>query len=105
MSRTQSSKFSKVAPLEGEPSGPRVTQSWPRVFAASTWYEPLADQPSIDLAVYWALARPGIFVITTGDVHLLPKVLDAAERFSGQAPSQAAMQALVDQHHMEPLFV
>src|ERR687884_215651 len=40
---------------------------------ASTWYEPLSDQSSIDLAVWWALARPGIFVITTGDVHLLPK--------------------------------
>jgi aryl-alcohol dehydrogenase-like predicted oxidoreductase len=72
---------------------------------ASTWYEPLSDQPSIDLAVHWALARPGIFVITTGDVHLLPKVLDAAERFSGEAPSDAAMQRLVQEHQMEPLFV
>jgi aryl-alcohol dehydrogenase-like predicted oxidoreductase len=72
---------------------------------ASTWYEPLSDQPSIDLAVHWALARPGIFVITTGDVHLLPKVLDAAERFSGQAPSQETMQTLVDEHQLEPLFV
>jgi aryl-alcohol dehydrogenase-like predicted oxidoreductase len=72
---------------------------------ASTWYEPLADQPSIDLAVHWAMARPGIFVITTGDVHLLPKILDAAERFSGQAPSDQAMQQLVQEHNMEPLFV
>ena len=72
---------------------------------ASTWYEPLADQPSIDLAVHWALARPGIFVITTGDVNLLPKVLDAAERSSGEAPSDATMQRLVEEQQMEPLFV
>jgi aryl-alcohol dehydrogenase-like predicted oxidoreductase len=72
---------------------------------ASTWYEPLADQPSIDLAVHWALSRRGIFVITTGDVGLLPKILDAAERFRGEAPSGEAMQQLVHEHHMEPLFV
>src|SRR5919206_2265343 len=61
---------------------------------ASTWYEPLADQPSIDQAVWWAMAHPRIFVITTGDVHLLPRILDAAERFAGQAPSEQAMQQL-----------
>jgi aryl-alcohol dehydrogenase-like predicted oxidoreductase len=72
---------------------------------ASTWYEPLADQPSIDLAVWWAMARPGIFVITTGDVHLLPKILDAAERFPDHAPSEEAMHGLVEEHQMEPLFV
>jgi aryl-alcohol dehydrogenase-like predicted oxidoreductase len=72
---------------------------------ASTWYEPLADQPSIDLAVHWAMARPDIFVITTGDVHLLPKVLDAAERFPGSAPTDDTMQALVAEHRLEPLFV
>src|SRR5918911_2652616 len=64
----------------------------------STWYEPLQEQDQIDLAVHWALARPGIFVITTGDVNILPRVLDAAERFSGQAPSDEAMQRLVQEH-------
>src|SRR5579864_8188036 len=46
----------------------------------STWYQPLQEQPEIDTAVYWALGEPGIFVISTGDVTLLPKVLDAAEQ-------------------------
>jgi aryl-alcohol dehydrogenase-like predicted oxidoreductase len=72
---------------------------------ASTWYEPLSDPRSIELAVHWALARPGIFVITTGDVNLLPHVLQAAERYAGQGPTDQAMQALVDQQQMEPLFV
>ena len=70
----------------------------------STWYEPLEDQQDIDMAVGWVLKRPGIFLITTGDINLLPKVLDAASRFSG-GPSDQEMQAMVNRLHMEPLFV
>ena len=71
---------------------------------ASTWYAPLEDQREIDLAVHWVLQRPGIFLITTGDVRLLPKVLDAVSRFQA-APSDGEMQALADRIGMEPLFV
>jgi aryl-alcohol dehydrogenase-like predicted oxidoreductase len=71
---------------------------------ATTWYEPLADQREIDLAVHWALGRLGIFVISAGDVNLLPRILDAAERFSAQ-PADSDMQTLVEEREMEPLFV
>ena len=47
----------------------------------STWYQPLQKQEDIDMAVWWVLARPGIFLSTVGDLNLLPKVLDAASRF------------------------
>jgi aryl-alcohol dehydrogenase-like predicted oxidoreductase len=70
----------------------------------STWYQALEDQPEIDTAVHWAMGRPGIFVITAGDVNLLPKILDAGERFSS-APSDADMQAMINRLQMEPLFV
>jgi aryl-alcohol dehydrogenase-like predicted oxidoreductase len=70
----------------------------------STWYQPLTDPHDIDLAIHWALGRPGIFVISTGDIHLLPHLLDAAERFE-QATPDAEMQAMVDRLQMEPLFV
>src|SRR6266508_880798 len=50
----------------------------------STWYEPLREQADIDLAVHWVLGRPGIFLITTGDVGILPRLLDAAERFESR---------------------
>jgi aryl-alcohol dehydrogenase-like predicted oxidoreductase len=73
--------------------------------SATTWYQPLEDQPDIDLAVNWALGRPGIFVISSGDVNLLPKVLDAAERSSAERPSDADMQRMVEHLQMEPLFV
>ncbi len=46
-----------------------------------TWYKPLEDQHDIDMAVWWVLAKPGIFLNAVGDIHLLPRVLDAASRF------------------------
>jgi aryl-alcohol dehydrogenase-like predicted oxidoreductase len=70
----------------------------------STWYEPLEDQADIDRAVSWVLSRPGIFLNTAGDINLLPKVLDAASRFTGVL-SDEAMAAVVAQRRMAPLFV
>jgi aryl-alcohol dehydrogenase-like predicted oxidoreductase len=70
----------------------------------ATWYQPLEDQRDIDTATWWALGRPGIFVNTVGDVHLLPLVLDAASRFN-EKPSDEAMHALVRRTQTEPLFV
>ena len=72
--------------------------------SSTTWYEPLQEQDQIDLAVHWALGRPGIFVISAGDINLLPKVLDAAERFSTR-PSDDQMRVLVERLEMVPLFV
>lgn len=70
----------------------------------STWYQPLEEQHDIDIAVQWVLGRPGVFLNTVGDIHLLPKVLEAASRFT-QRPTDAQMQAVVKQAHMTSLFV
>ena len=70
----------------------------------TTWYQPLEMPDDIDLAVWWVLAQPGVFLNSVGDVDLLPLVLDAAERFRRQ-PEDEAMQALVERSHAEPLFV
>ena len=51
------------------------------------------------------LGRAGVFLNTAGDLTLLPRVLDAAERSSGKAPDDGAMQALVERAGMAPLFV
>jgi len=75
-----------------------------REHTSSTWYQPLTDRPDIDRALHWALGRPGIFVISAGDVELLPKVLDAAERFE-RATSDSEMASMVRRLEMEPLFV
>jgi aryl-alcohol dehydrogenase-like predicted oxidoreductase len=75
-----------------------------REHTRSTWYEPLQEQNDIDLAVWWALSRPGVFLDSVGDVGLLPRVLDAASRFAG-SPDDAAMAELVSRSAAEPLFV
>lgn len=71
---------------------------------AATWYEPLRDQAAIDTAVAWVLGRDGVFLNTVGDIHILPLVLDAAERFTGR-PSEEDMRALESAFGLEPLFV
>jgi aryl-alcohol dehydrogenase-like predicted oxidoreductase len=70
----------------------------------STWYKPLEDQADIDAAVWWVLARPGIFLNTAGDIHLLPRVLDAAGRFD-PSMAQRDLDERVAQLSFEPLFV
>jgi predicted aldo/keto reductase-like oxidoreductase len=70
----------------------------------ATWYEPLEEQAAIDLAVSYVLGRPGIFLNTVGDIHVLPKVLDAASRFE-RAPSEAEMEALASRMEMASMFV
>jgi len=71
---------------------------------AATWYEPLRDQAAIDQTVSWVLGRPDVSLNTVGDIQILPLVLDAAERFASR-PSDQEMHDLVDQWHLEPLFV
>lgn len=70
----------------------------------ATWYEPLTDQASIDKAVHWALGNEDIFLNTVGDIHLLPKALDAAARFEERTPDEV-MGAMVAEWEMAPLFV
>ena len=75
-----------------------------RAATASTWYEPLREQPDIDLAAHWVLGRPEAFLLTTGDVEILPRLLDAAERFE-RRPSDQQMAELTAHRDLSPLFV
>jgi aryl-alcohol dehydrogenase-like predicted oxidoreductase len=70
----------------------------------ATWYEPFENQAHIDAFVHWVLSRPGIFLNTVGDIDLLPKVLDAAQRFDETA-TQADFEDTIAQLKVEPLFV
>ena len=71
--------------------------------SAATWYEPLTEQPAIDKAVHWVMGRPGFFLNTVGDIYVLPKVLDAANRFE-RRPSDQEMQQEVANYGITPLF-
>jgi aryl-alcohol dehydrogenase-like predicted oxidoreductase len=69
------------------------------------WYEPLSEQKDIDDATFWAMATPGIFINSAGDVNLLPKILDSAQRFSLEmVPTYSDMDALIKRRGMKPIF-
>ena len=89
----QTIKSIALAPWDGRPQ------------TASTWYEPLTDPADIDLAVQWVLGREDVFLNTVGDVKLLPHVLAAAGRFTGERPSEERMEELVRRRSQSPLFV
>jgi aryl-alcohol dehydrogenase-like predicted oxidoreductase len=69
----------------------------------ATWYRPLEEQTDINLAVHWVLGHAGLFLNSVGDIHLLPKVLEAANHFEG-SPSEEKMQAQMVKLGMQPLF-
>lgn len=74
----------------------------------TTWYEPLTAQEDIDLAIAYALARPGIFVNSASDVSLFEQTVSAAERWAnaGQPVTEGEpMRAFVSSKAMAPLFV
>ena len=67
------------------------------------FYEPLETQDAIDKAVHWSLGFPNNFLITVGDMQVLPKMLDAANRFENR-PSDREMSAMVDELEIQPIF-
>jgi aryl-alcohol dehydrogenase-like predicted oxidoreductase len=69
----------------------------------ATWYEPMESQNDIDKAVWWVLERPGVFLNTAGDIHLLPRVLDAAGRFQA-APPKEELAGELEKMDLVPLF-
>lgn len=71
--------------------------------SAATWYEPFTDQATLDLVIHWALGCQGAFINTAGDIHILPKILEAASHFE-QVPTNEQMQAVVRSQTAEPLW-
>lgn len=69
----------------------------------NTWYEPLEDQVDIDHAVHWVLGEPQVFLNSVADIHLLPKVLEASQRFQGRS-SEDEMEGMIARLRMAPLF-
>jgi len=79
-------------------------RSWgKRPQTRATWYEPLEEQSDVDRAVHWVLGNPQVFLNTVGDIHVLPRVLDAASRYEAR-PAPAEMHRLVERLEMAALF-
>lgn len=66
----------------------------------ATWYEPFTDQETIDRAVQFVLSQPVTTLCSAGDVTVLPKVLEAADRFRPLDPAgEEALLATAGQYH------
>jgi hypothetical protein len=63
----------------------------------------LTTQDAIDKAVHWSLGLSDNFLITAGDMQILPMILDAATRFE-KPPSDLEMSHLVDTFDMQPII-
>ncbi|MCA9734260.1 aldo/keto reductase [candidate division KSB1 bacterium] len=69
----------------------------------AVWYDPLDDTSAIEYAVKWVLGNSNIFLNTVGDIHLLVKVLEAANSFVSP-PGNEIMQSYVQKYKITPLF-
>ena len=69
----------------------------------TTWYQPVEGQGDIDRLVHWVLGHRGLFLSTASDIALLPKILDAANRFT-TPPADEDLQEVVTRLGMVPLF-
>jgi aryl-alcohol dehydrogenase-like predicted oxidoreductase len=75
-----------------------------KVHTADTWYEPLEEERDLNIAVSWVLGQGTIFLNTTSDVRILPKVLEAAN-LKKPKPSEAEMEEFSKRVHLSRLFV
>jgi aryl-alcohol dehydrogenase-like predicted oxidoreductase len=69
----------------------------------ATWYQPLEAMDDIRPAVHWVLSRPEVFLLSAGDVELLPSILKAAAEPLVK-PSNEAMAALSERTGLASIF-
>ena len=67
------------------------------------FYEPLETEDAIDKSIHWSLGLLDSFLITAGDMQLLPKILDAANHFK-KRPSHIEMEVIADEFDIQPIF-
>jgi aryl-alcohol dehydrogenase-like predicted oxidoreductase len=67
------------------------------------FYEPLIDEEAIKKSIHWAMGLENSFVVTAGDISLLPSILKSAKDYSKQ-PSDAEMNSLVEKYQIKKIF-
>ena len=71
---------------------------------ANCWYEPFNEANDIQQAVNFALTHDITGLCTVGDIHVLPKVLEACEKFTPMS-AESRDQLIESARNYEPLFV
>lgn len=69
----------------------------------ATWYEPVDDPTVIRRMVQWVLSNPQVFLNSSGDIRLLPHILEAASQ-PIDLVTEEQLDELVLQHRIEPVF-
>jgi len=67
------------------------------------FYQPLESEEAIEKSLHWAMGLQGSFVVTAGDMQVVPRMLQSAERIEWR-PSDAEMQLLVNEHGIQQVF-
>ena len=69
----------------------------------AVWYDPLVEDAAIGHAVKWVLGNSHVFLNTVGDIHLLGKVLKAADQYDAISEDEV-MRADLQNEGITPLF-
>ena len=71
-----------------------------------SWYEPIREEGALRRAVHWVLRRPGLFLNTSSDATLLPRIIHASEDFdpTNMGKLEEEIAADVADLKLEPLF-
>jgi len=67
------------------------------------FYEPLTSFEAIEKSIHWAMWLQNSFVISAGDLELLPSILRAADSFE-EIPTDAEMQSLMEDYSIQAVF-
>jgi len=86
-------------------------EPWPQSLAKqpsekrpfSTWYEPFNRQDDIDRCLWFALSQDVTTVASTCDVRLVPKIIDAAERYR-KLTTEEQEKLIQSAESLKPLF-
>lgn len=70
-----------------------------------SWYEPFRDDDVIERAVHYVLRRKNLFLNSSSDATLFPKIIAAAESFTAGNDDDLEAQIERDNVDSEPLFV
>ena len=70
-----------------------------------SWYEPHRDDDVIERAVHFVLRREGLFLNSTSDATLLPRIIAAVESFTEGVAEDLDNLVAEDNTEGEPLFV
>ncbi len=69
----------------------------------STWYEPFDDPAAIDRCLWFALSNDVTTVASAGDIHLVPRIIDSAERYR-RLTLEEQEQLVESAANLKPLF-